>query len=588
MPLPYTSRELSERVEIDFQKRHNRFRRRTWWVSLWLCVLAVVWIGWNGAEGDNYIFEGGDLAPVHRMFENDCSKCHLEKWSTVDRVLNADFSSHVYSVENSACLNCHAGSKHYPTQHPEDQQPSCALCHHDHQGDVDLKRLEDRHCVRCHGKQPEVFHVDTGQTEKSADFPQPITSFASHPEFAVRRLMDGKDVAGFLKDQSPADASTRHASRQLIEWGRRFVRTEDGVTQIDGWIDRSGIIFNHAKHLQVSREGDDLVWTIESYRGDPGTTRRFQNINQLCAQCHQEAPDGQSMLPIVYEEHCQSCHGLYYAGGGSDQLPHADPSIVQGYLTERLTVAILDEASRRTPSEVARNVGREIPGRRSPLRASQAAELKSRLRSAMQDAMLKLDRVDPIPKNEQNTLRAVHSVLGIEAKGGCAYCHTVRQNSGSEEAMAGGWEIIGPRYPTEPKRLARNRNGEFSVRHQGGDTRDDGFRMIPSRWQPHARFSHNAHQMMNCAECHEGAVRSEQTADILLPGVKLCQQCHSSTPKPRGAGTRMRYFGARSDCVECHTYHDHSRDDYANPLNLRLAPSNAGLDAILTGENTKK
>ena len=50
----------------------------------------------------------------------------------------------------------------------------------------------------------------------------------------------------------------------------------------------------------------------------------------------------------------------------------------------------------------------------------------------------------------------------------------------------------------------------------------------------------------------------------------------------------MRHFGARADCVECHTYHDHSRDDYTEPLNTILAPSKTGLDAILTNEKTNK
>ena len=589
MSLPYTSRELSERVEIDVQKRPNRFRRRTWWASLWLCVLTAVWIGYKGAEGDHHIYEGGDVATVHRMFENDCAKCHVENWTPLDRILKADFSSHVYSVENSSCLKCHAGSKHYPTQHPEDQQPNCAECHHDHQGDVDLKRLSDRHCVKCHRSGLEVFHVSTGESTKSVDFPEAITSFGDHPEFAAVKLMNGKDVAGFLKDQLPLDATTRHASRQLIEWGSKFVRGEDGsITQEEAWIDRSGIIFNHEKHMKVYQDGDDLVWEIESYRGDEVEPRRFKNINQLCAQCHQEAPDGRYILPIVYEEHCQTCHGLYYRGGGEDQLPHDDPLIVQGYLTDRLTVAILGEAASEKPSKVAQNVGREVPGRRRPLRDSQAAELKKRLRSTMQEAMMELDRVDPISDNEQKTLRAVHSVLGKEAKGGCAYCHTVKQKIPSDDPLVGGWEIVGPRYVTERKSLARSSDGEFAARYDGSDTKDDGFRMIPNRWQPHARFSHKSHQMMNCADCHKDAVRSEQTADILLPEIRLCQECHSSSPKQPGGGSPIRHFGARADCVECHTYHDHSRDDYTEPLNTILAPSKTGLDAILTNKKTKE
>jgi hypothetical protein len=71
---------------------------------------------------------------------------------------------------------------------------------------------------------------------------------------------------------------------------------------------------------------------------------------------------------------------------------------------------------------------------------------------------------------------------------------------------------------------------------------------ITVRWMPHAVFDHNQHRMLTCASCH-AALTSEETADVLLPGIRLCQQCHHP-------GTDA----AESRCFECHTYHDRAKE----------------------------
>ena len=97
MPVPYSSRELSERVEIDFQKRPNKFRRRVWWVSLWLGIACLLWVGFEAASGEYRLYEGGQLAGPHRFFENDCAKCHTT-WAPLERVVRLDFGTSVSSV----------------------------------------------------------------------------------------------------------------------------------------------------------------------------------------------------------------------------------------------------------------------------------------------------------------------------------------------------------------------------------------------------------------------------------------------------------------------------------------------------------
>ena len=68
---------------------------------------------------------------------------------------------------------------------------------------------------------------------------------------------------------------------------------------------------------------------------------------------------------------------------------------------------------------------------------------------------------------------------------------------------------------------------------------------ITARYMPHANFDHSQHGLVDCVACHAGATTSQQTSDVLLPGIATCRSCHH-------AGSEA----AESRCFECHTYHD--------------------------------
>lgn len=72
---------------------------------------------------------------------------------------------------------------------------------------------------------------------------------------------------------------------------------------------------------------------------------------------------------------------------------------------------------------------------------------------------------------------------------------------------------------------------------------------IKPRWFEHAVFSHDSHRMMKCVECHTAAPTSRETADVLLPGIRICEDCHHEGAE-----------AAESRCFECHTYHDWSKE----------------------------
>ncbi len=77
---------------------------------------------------------------------------------------------------------------------------------------------------------------------------------------------------------------------------------------------------------------------------------------------------------------------------------------------------------------------------------------------------------------------------------------------------------------------------------------------IPARWMKNARFDHQPHRLVSCDSCHAKASTSKDTADILLPGIETCRQCHR-------AG---KANAAEARCFECHDYHDWSKEKPVN------------------------
>jgi len=54
--------------------------------------------------------------------------------------------------------------------------------------------------------------------------------------------------------------------------------------------------------------------------------------------------------------------------------------------------------------------------------------------------------------------------------------------------------------------------------------------------------------MLSCTQCHGQAAKSETSSELLLPSIDTCKRCHNPQ------------VGARSDCAECHLYHNRKKD----------------------------
>jgi predicted CXXCH cytochrome family protein len=203
-----------------------------------------------------------------------------------------------------------------------------------------------------------------------------------------------------------------------------------------------------------------------------------------CADCHVPTPDGVRFQPVRMEEDCAMCHSLAFdtVGGTVRTLRHGAPDQV---------VADLREFFRgRGPARPA-----ELGGmaRRRPGEAQTA-------RTAAQFSIAQA----AAPRGADAAIRAVFT------RGGACYdCHRI-------DPPAGG----GLGYRIRPV-------------------------AFPTRYFLKGWFDHRPHAQETCVSCH-AAPRSNASADLLLPDLASCRECHG------GEGSRA---DVPSGCAMCHDYH---------------------------------
>lgn len=551
-------RELASRVEIEFHKKPNWFKRITWISALVASIVAAVWILNEGRAGNTRIYEAGEVSTPHRMFEQDCTKCHSlddpivaptqtessseGTWAPVKRLLT--MNDGVHSVSNANCQACHIGPDHRWNQNPihgdEPEELSCAKCHREHEGDAMLARVADRHCVDCHGDLKEGHGDDLTFAGNITNFSDP----EGHPEFYIEQL---------LKQSGDVDNVPTDDNGKPVHYAHRVL----GFEALDGeparWRDKARIRFNHAAHLKMmfDENGNRLKGTreenIKRRKGlHAGDTIGYPHN---CTECHEFDTARQYMKPINYEKHCSSCHPLNFdvdlfttkeengvAVKQAVTVPHESPDVVRGFLAKIYAIDSDKTGRNEEADDAASRMRLGFPGRDFPLRMN--AELAKQIHDRLDaDAKMLYSRDDV--KNEL-ARRKGETVL-FKENGSCALCHDVRQPS---QAKSKSWEIVPPN--------------------------------IPDRWYGHSRFKHDSHRMLSCMECHSDlktgkpVYESVSTGDVLMPGKANCLECHQHGVRDSEDTRGSQFLGARADCVECHGYHNHAEEDFDGNLNVDL------------------
>ncbi len=227
---------------------------------------------------------------------------------------------------------------------------------------------------------------------------------------------------------------------------------------------------------------------------------RGKTVKLSCESCHQPDARRQNFLSVRYERNCAQCHPLAVQLVGSWQAP-------------KVQQAAEKFRQQPAPHRPASEVRAALRERLTRLAEQEPTLFQPHERPGM-DRLLPRE-FDETPPREATAsewvgrqLREVERAL-FQGAGGCAFCHA--------------------RKPAD----------------QPGNLPEFAATGLAQSASTHTRFRHDSHQILRCTECHPAA-ESRTASDILLPRIATCQKCHN--PKA----------GARSDCIECHRYHDRS------------------------------
>lgn len=491
-----SGKQRALRVPLDYYKKPDRLQR---WKGLLAIVAAFAGLGWflfilvRPGEGRSS-HSPGAVAAVHATWNDNCDACHQPF-----RPISGDaWLSPWLNRSGSAtaqCRSCHSGAIHHSKQ--ADDGSNCASCHHEHRGrEAALVQMADHDCTRCHNDL-----AANVKTNEKLCFDPSVSAFDTehHPEFRLLRKANAPSSDERLCPEQSAPPDPRR------------------------------LTFKHRVHMQPGMNADFRLKSIpdaedrKRYAADPSQPVNLEALVQLqCASCHRAEArdffnpstfaasgrsDGAYMAPITYENQCRACHPLTFDRKSKDDptspllsVPHGlQPKAVRDYLWGAYANEYVAKAARQA---------RKGPDRPLPSNGLQIDD---------EQARRAIDR--EVARTQTYLYRA--------------------ELSRAEEIMFGGRQTCGECHQFEPARFTGTPEHVAPV-------------SIPPVWYRHALFDHTAHRAVSCRECHAQAYANADPERPMLPGRDTCLECHSrsrtTAEGPRG--------GARSDCVECHRYHN--------------------------------
>jgi transcription elongation factor Elf1 len=299
-----------------------------------LPFLALVWIAWRGFSGDHSVYSSGRLSQAHAVLEKQCAACHVQQADA--------FSA---KAADGACLDCHDGPAHHPSQVAA---PDCSTCHTEHRGRIDLSLASDQACAAC--------HADLKGSHPDTQFASRIHSLQDgHPEFAALRSVAGvpaSDLGTIKLNHAIHMKPIRRGAIGLL------VSLECGNCHRPTAAD-ADLTYSDAKYRAATvsyKDGDEfLPIRNESLRGPrPNSGREL-------------------MAPVKFSNACAACHLLTFDRRFDEGVPHDKPEVVHAFLIKTFQQYI---ASHPGDLRVARDPNRDLSGKPLPplVRVLTAAE----------------------------------------------------------------------------------------------------------------------------------------------------------------------------------------------------------------------
>jgi len=359
--------------------------------------------------------------------------------------------------------------------------PRCAECHAEHRGRVNLRATNDKACAECHGN----LEI---QTSPGLRYAAHIRNFAdNHPEFMASRddLRDPTTLK--LNHQIHMKLIRRGPNGPLVQLDCSDCHRP--ATAKGAWT------YADAKYVDVTPS-----YSLEKKntpRQSQGVTAtpisRLEQPSDLL-QPHAAKTGRELMAPVKFATACASCHLLSFDKRFDSGVPHDKPEIVHTFLVKHFQEYI---AAHPAEVRVARDPKRDLTGK--PI----------------------LPEVRLLTPGQWVSERTAEAEELLRRKT-CSQCHGLNHAGGAALSQV---NTFGAKSDAALPQVAPSK--------------------VISQWMPHAIFDHDAHGGFSCVSCHQTALTSTESNNVLLPGIATCKTCH---------GTGAEH--AESRCFECHTYHD--------------------------------
>ena len=412
-----------------------------------------------------------------------------------DTVYSSGRLSTAHAVLNADCAACHVREAGRFSAAATDS--ACLACH-DGPVHKDTQTFTPT-CVSC--------HVDHRGPVRLAETPD-----ASCTQCHVELHLHTRAVPPNLENVSAFD--THHPEFAALRGNPR---------------DPGTIRLNHEVHLKPDLRGpggnpvqlecsdchrmpayDNRPWPFGRVESRPGGPELLPDdrtrADRSLASSVSSAAGGRLMEPVKYEKACAACHALQFDKRFPEGVPHGkQPAETHAFLLKKFQEYI---AARPSELRSVREPDRNLTGRPMPPRVRV---------------------LTPARWVEEKTSEA-EELLWRKT---CKQCHALAFPP--QDLSKSSFVVI--EEPGVRVGPAVSKNAPIIAKPK-----------ILSRWMPHAKFSHAAHQMLTCTSCH-AATTSKETSDVLMPGIATCQSCHKQSAN-----------GAESRCFLCHTYHDWSKE----------------------------
>src|SRR5216683_3870243 len=77
MPRVRTTKSLAKRIDLQYFRRRDAFRKWRLWLCLALPVIAVGWIVFSRAIHNQNVYTKGPLSSAHAVLASNCEVCHV-------------------------------------------------------------------------------------------------------------------------------------------------------------------------------------------------------------------------------------------------------------------------------------------------------------------------------------------------------------------------------------------------------------------------------------------------------------------------------------------------------------------------------